>query len=275
MPNFAPAVDALKGCFRDWRLWLIQFLGNALLFALFTAWLFIPVATAWHLILNVLLALILLAGLLVLHGGTLNYFCSREERENESLREVFRRGVWNVLAVALCAAVLYLLWLLAGQTGSYEGSLPPYLRSISPAFLRRFAGLPVFQGIISMFFFTLRWILVPGLVLPLVASGAYSGFRGLGRSGLQIWKTTVWSISYWAIVIVAVLFGVVATEKIMGWTPDFRTSTFSQETTSLLIRSLVSYFLALFAWMLACSAIGRQRQTVADTTDDPNREAVA
>jgi hypothetical protein len=274
MPNLALAVDALKGCFRDWRLWLIQFLGNAALFSIFVAWLFIPVATAWHLILNILMALFLLAGLLVLHGGTLNYFYSQDGQENKSLREVFRRGVWNLLAVALCAAVLYLLWLLAGQIGSYEESLPPYLRSISPAFFRRFGGLPVFRGIISTFFFGLRWILVPGLVLPLLGSAAYSGFRGLGRRGLQIWKTTVWSISYWAIVIVAVLFGVVATEKIMGWTPDFRSSTVSQETASVVIRSLVSYFLAVFAWMLACSAIGRQRQTITDTAHDTNRKSL-
>ena len=275
MPSFAPAVDAFKGCLRDWRLWLIQFLGNALLFALFIGWLFIPVATGWHLILNVLVALVLLAGLLVLHGGTLNYFYSQDSQENESLRDVFRRGVWNLLAVALCAAVLYLLWLLAGQFGSYEQSLPPYLRSMSPAFLRRSVGLPVFHGIISMLFFTVRWILVPGLVLPLLASAAYFGFRGFGRQGLQIWKRTVWSVSYWAIVIVAVLLGVSATEKIMGWTPDFRTSTLSQETTSLVIRGLVSYFLALFAWLLACSAIGRQRQMITDTADDPSGQTVA
>ena len=272
--TFAPAVDALRACFRDWRLWVIQFVGNALLFALFIGWLFVPVATAWHLILNVLLALALLAGLFVLHGGTLNYFYA-QDGENESLYEVFIRGVWNLLAIVLCAAVVYLLWLLVGQLGSYEQSLPPYLRSITPAFVRRFAGLPLFQGIISAFFFAIRGILVPGLALPLLASAAYFGFRGLGRDGLQIWKRTVWSISYWSIVIAAVLLGVWMTEKIMGWTPDFRTSTLSQETVSLVIRSLVSYFLASFAWILACSVIGRQRHMFTDTSGDSSGEAAA
>lgn len=267
MASLVPAVDALKGCFRDWRLWLIQFLGNALLFALFVGWLFIPVATTWHLILNVLLAVVLLAGLLVLQGGTLNYFYAQDGQENETLGKLFRRGLWNVFAIALCAAVLYLLWLLAGRFG-YEESLPPYLRSISPAFLRRSAGLPLFQGTITTVFFAVRWIVVPGFLLPLLASAAYFGFHGFGRQGLRIWRRTVWSISYWSVVIVAVVLGVWATEKIMGWTPDFRTSTMSRETTSLVIRGLVSYFLALFAWMVSCSVIGRQRQIFTDTSGD-------
>jgi hypothetical protein len=272
MSGFALAVDAFKGCFRNWQLWLIQFLGNALLFALFTAWLFIPVATSWHLALNVLLALFLLAGGLVLHGGTLNYFYSQDGQENESLREVFTRGLWNLLAVAVCAVVLYLLWLLAAQTSSYEETLPPYFRSILPVFVRRHAGLPLFQGLVSIFFFGLRWILVPGLVLPLLASAATFGFRGLGPRGLRIWKKTVCRISYWAIVMVAVLLGVLATQKIMVRTSDFRASTLSQETVSVIVRSLLSYFLGLFAWMLACSAIGRQRQTLVNSAGDPDRQ---
>jgi hypothetical protein len=85
----------------------------------------------------------------------------------------------------------------------------------------------------------------------------------------------VWSISYWSIVIGAVLLGVWVTEKIMGWTPDLRTSTLSEETVSLVIRSLVSYFLALFAWMLACSVIGRQRQIFSDTSGDSSGGAAA
>ena len=85
----------------------------------------------------------------------------------------------------------------------------------------------------------------------------------------------MWSISYWSIVIAAVLLGVWVTEKIMGWTPDFSSSTLSQETVSLVIRSLVSYFLALFAWMLACSVIGRQRQVFTDTSGDSSGEAAA
>jgi hypothetical protein len=275
MPSLARALDAFKGCFRDWRLWLIQFLGNALLFALFIAWLFIPVAAIWHLILNVLLAVVLLAGLLVLQGGTLNCFYMQDGQTNETLGDLFRRGMWNLLAMALCAAVLYLLWLLAGQLGSYEESLPPYLRSISPAFLRRFAGLPLFQGTITTAFFALRWIVVPGLLLPLLASAAYFGFRGFGLQGLRIWKRTVWSVSYWSVVIVAVVLGVLATERIMGWTPDFRTSTMLQESASLVIRSLVSYFLALFAWMLVCSVIGSRRHGLTDTFGDSGRQTLA
>ena len=210
----------------------------------------------------------------MLPAGTLNYFYARDG-ENESLYEVFIRGLGNVLVVALCAAVVYALLLLFGKLGSYEQSLPPYLRSLAPACIRRFASLALFQGVISALFFVVRWILVPGLALPLLASAAYFGFRGLGRDALRIWTRTVRSIFYWSIVIASVLLGVWVTKKIMGWTPDFRTSTLSQETVSLVIRGLLSYFLALFAWMLSCSVIGRQRHIFTDTSRDSGGEPVA
>jgi hypothetical protein len=78
----------------------------------------------------------------------------------------------------------------------------------------------------------------------------------LGRKGITTWKRTVSSLSYWALVILAALVGVLAAEKLMDWTPDFRTSTFRVEKASLAVRLLFSYLLGLSAWMLACSVVG-------------------
>jgi hypothetical protein len=257
MANLAVAVDAFKGCFRNWRLWLLQFFVNPLLFGLFTLWLLIPVANVFHVALNILAAVFVLAAFLLLHAGTLNYFYSQRGNESVPLRSAFVAAPRNLLAVVLCALVLYLLSHLAASAGAYTDTLPPFLRSMLPAFLRRLVGLSLIQGIFDGLLFVLRWILVPGLILPLLASASHFGFRGLGRRGFAAWKLTVFSVSYWGLLILAALVGVLATQKIMGMTPDFRTSTFAWETTSVIFRTFVSYLLGLCAWMLTCSAVGR------------------
>ena len=81
MPRFDIARDAFLDCFRYGRIWLLQFLANPILFALFTAWLFIPVANGLHLVANFMAALVLLAAALALHAATLNYFLSRQSGE--------------------------------------------------------------------------------------------------------------------------------------------------------------------------------------------------
>ena len=274
MARFAFAVNAFNGSFRNGWLWLIQFLVNPLLFALFTAWLLIPVANTGYLILNILFALVLLVASLVLHGGTLNYFSSQGRSEGATLRAAFHCALRNVLAVVAGVAIVYLLWALVGKAGSYQETFPAYMRSALPAFLRRQAGLPFFQGLFDAALFALRWILIPGLLLPLLARASQFGFRGFGREGLTELKQTLFSVSYWGLIMVAALLGVLATQKIMGWTPDFRTSTLAEETTSVIFRSFVAYLLGLFAWMLACSAVGCQGEELRGAAADPGGQAV-
>jgi len=268
MATFAVAVDAFKGCFRNWRLWLLQFLLNPLLFGLFTLWLLIPLANAFHVALNILVVVLLVAAFLLLHAGTLNYFYSQNANEAAPLRNAFAGALRNLLAVALGAAVLYLLFLLASGFGAYTEAFPPYLRSIMPAFLRRQVGLSTIQGLFDALLFALRWILVPGLALPFLASASHFGFRGFGRRGFAAWKHTILSLSYWCLLILAALVGILATQEIMGMTPDFRTSTYAQETTSLILRASASYLFGLFAWMLTCSLVGRHGGRLVDAADN-------
>jgi hypothetical protein len=275
MANFAFAAEAFKACFKSWQLWLIQFVANLLLFGLFAAWLLIPVANAGYLVLNILFALLLLVAALVLHGGTLNYFHSQSQNEGASLKDVFACALRNLLALVVCVGFVYLLSIAVSKVDAYQETFPAYLRSITPMFLRKHAGLPVFEGFFDAILFALRWILLPGLVLPFLASASRLGFGGFGRQGLTTWKKTVRSVAYWGVVILSALLGVLATQKIMGLTPDFRTSTFASETASLVFRGLVSYLLGLFAWLLACSVVGRGGGDVRTVSEDLGGQAVA
>lgn len=275
MAHLAIAADALKSCLRGWRVWLIQSFANLLLFGLFAGWLLLPVANAGYLILNILLAALFLLAVFVLHGGTLNYFYSQRHNEGTTLSRVFARALRNFLALAVCAGAAYLLWIVAGKADAYQETLPAYLRSMTPMFLRKHISLAAFQEFFDACLFALRWIVVPGLVLPFLASVSRVGFRGFGREGFAAWKTSLRSIAYWSVVVFSALLGVLATEKIMGWTPDFRTSTFAGETASLVFRGLISYLLGLFAWLLVCSAVGRCGGNDAEAPENVSGQAAA
>ncbi len=275
MANFGTLAAAFKGSLQSWRLWLIQFFVNALLFATFAAWLLIPVSNGMRVLLNVFLILIILFVFLILHGGTLNYFYTPNLAEYRTLLEIFQRAARNVLAILVCLVGFFLLWRLLGRLDQYQSSLTPYFRSISPGNLRRHFTLAFYQDSFDVIFFILHWIVFPGLILPFLSSTSSLGFRGFGPQGFAAWKRTIASFSYWIIVAVAAMVGVVATQKLMGWTPDFRHSTLRAETVSVIWRTLVSYLLALYAWMLTCSVLGWRRGRLGSVPNNTGRQRVA
>lgn len=257
MPNFAVASDALKNTLRGWRLSLVQVAGNAALFGLFVLWLWIPVATASHLAGNILVGALVVAATLLLQAGTLRYFSALHGEESAGLGAAFRIALRHVPAFAVAAGSLCLLWYFAGAAYSYEETLPNYLRSMSPQFVRNLLSLHVYENLVGASLFALEWIVAPGLVLPWLVATAAAGFGGFARRGFCAWKECAGNILYWAVVAVCAVIGVYLTGKIMEWTPDFRTSTLPRETASLIWRGTASYFLLIWAWLLACSMAGR------------------
>jgi hypothetical protein len=257
MSTVAISRDAIKGSFSDWRLWLVQFLANPALFGLVMAWLLIPVATVWYVILNALVGLILLISLVTLHGGTLNCFYDQHRGDQIFLRSEFRRALRNILPFLIWFGVFYLLWKQVDRLDDYRYALPNYIRSELSASSRQHASLQFMVTIFGGFVFAARWILIPGLLLPFAMGTAYHGFRGFARKGLRAWKSSVWSLSYWLILAVAAVVGVYAAGEIAYWTSDFTKSTYRHELASMIIRFFFSYLLALYAWMLACSVVGR------------------
>ena len=276
MSRLAIIRGVVTDCFPNVGLWLVQFLANPILFALFVAWLLLPVANSWHLVLNFLLILVLLVAIFVLHAGTLNYFSERQSSASVPLWPAFRRALKHLAAVTICVFLFYLLWLFADKLETYQDNFSAYMRSLFPAFLRRHIQLPALDILYGVVLFAIRWILFPGVLLPFALQVAGHGFRGFGRQGRAAWKKAVSSLSYWLVLLVAALLGVWATDAFMGWTPDFRTSTFGHEAVSLGFRLFFAYVFGLFAWILACSAVGRHGISVsvgASTTDVPGNPA--
>jgi len=226
------------------------------LFAVFAVWLLIPVANRWYVFLNAVVALVIAVAILVLHGGTLNYFHDRNSSDTAHLKPAFLRALRNILAICVCVAVFYFLWLLMDRVDSYTYLVPPYLRSEMPAAIRRHIGLTFLQYTYSWIAFAVRWLICPGLILPFTLAAAEIGFRGYWRTGFAMWKRAVWSVGYWLVLVVAVAVGVIATQEIVAWTPNLETSTLRFESFSVVVRVIFAYALGLWAWMLSCSLVG-------------------
>jgi hypothetical protein len=258
MSAVSTARDAIKGSFSSGRLWLVQFLANPILFGLLMVWLRIPESSTWFVILNALLGLFILAAIVALHAGTLNYFYDRYRGEKVLLRSEFRRALRNALPFLICFVVFYLLWGLTARLDAYRYALPNYIRSELSASSRQHTSLQFLVTIYDGFFFALRWVLVPGLFLPFALSTANHEFRGFARKGIRAWKSSVWSFTYWLILTLAALIGVYAAGELANWTSDFTKTTYRHEMASMIVRFFFSYLLALYGWMLACSVVGRQ-----------------
>jgi hypothetical protein len=257
MSRLEIAGSVFKDSFFSGRLWLVQLLANLILFALATAWLLIPVANNLHLVLNVVFAFVLLAASLTLHAGTLNYFADRQRSSPTPLWPSFRRALRHLLPVAICLAVFCLLLLVANDLESIRTAFPAHVRSMLPVFLRRHIVLPTLDTLFSCFLFCVRWIFFPGLILPFLSETADLGFRGFGRQGFAAWKRAATTLAYWLVLLIAASLGVLLTQALMSWKPDFRTSTFSHEAASFAARFFLAYLLGLFAWILTCSLVGR------------------
>jgi hypothetical protein len=258
MSAMATARESIKGSFGSGRLWVVQLLANPVLFGLLMVWLRIPESSTWFVVLNVLLGLIILAAIVALHGGTLNYFCDRYRGENVLLRSGFRRALRNALPFLICLVVFYLLWGFTDRLTAYRYSMPNFIRSELSASSRQHASLQFLVTIYDGFLFALRWILLPGLLLPFAMSTATFGFHGFAGKGIRAWKASVWSFTYWLILTLAALIGVYAAGELANWTSDFAKSTYRHEMASMIVRFFFSYLLALYGWMLACSVVGRQ-----------------
>jgi predicted ribosomally synthesized peptide with SipW-like signal peptide len=238
------------------RLWLLQFFSNAAIFLAFVWWLRISEAHWWNLLFSFLLIAAMVAAALLLHGGTLAYFQSAHEDRAARLQPAFRTALRHLAAIFVWALIFFLLRDWIGRLDRYDIIFPGYLRSEFPAWLRRMISEPRLDSIYSGFVSILRWVILPGLLLPFALFSADKGFRGLIAA--SDWRRTLRSVSYWLTLVVAAIVGVWWVEAIMGWKLDPKIATLQAEKSSLAVRLLFAYLLGLFSWLLVCSVLGRR-----------------
>lgn len=241
------------------RLWLLQFFGNAIIALVFAAWLNFPDAHWWQLVFTFIVGLLLIVSVVILHGGTLNYYADIREDEGAGLLDAFAKALkpTHLLAFALWAIIVYFLFQLVTTLDAYYYSFPGYLRSEFPAWLRRLISENAIDNFYLGFVNFLCWVVVPGLLLPFGLLCAEEGFRGFIM--LRKWAQIVSNWRYWIVLVLAALIGRYCVGKIMSWLLDPKTATLSGERIWLAFRLLIAYLLVLFSWLWICAMLGRAR----------------
>jgi len=255
-----PLREAFALVLRTPRLWAIQFVGNAVILLLYAAWLRLPEAHWWDLLLNVVVLLLAILGALVLHGGTLNYLTRAHADRTALLMSNFKTALKHSLAIALWALVFFFLCSQAFKLGDYGYSFPGYLRSELPSWIRKHTTADGFMTVYDVVVGFILWVILPGLLLPGALLAANHGFRGLAR--LREWRRLLRRVSYWVVLMLAVIPAGIVIMLLLEWKMNPATATLPAEEISLILRLLVCYLIALFAWLWVCSMVGRAYQEI-------------
>lgn len=235
------------------RLWIVQLLGNVVIVLTFALWMNIDVATGFTVFLNFFFGLVLIVEVLLLHGGTLNYFTDADANPAPGMGKAFKSALRHLPALVIFAAIFSCVVWLLGMLDDYQYSFPGYLRSEFPAWLRRHISEPGMDHFYIGFLAFLRWVVIPGLLLPLGLLCAGLGFRGF--ISFRAWGRILRRFAYWVVLIFAALVGAYLNTKILHWTLNPDTSTLGEQKVWFGFRLLVAYLLALLSWLWVCAML--------------------
>ncbi len=256
----AMIMDWMQRVRRAWVWIVLQFAGLAMLIALGLLWTRIPEKHVWQVLLTLLVPLILVAAFLVLQAGTFRSFL-HPARAGGSPRIALGCGAATLL---IWIAVGWALWALLDRFDDHTWSWAIYLSSkagqqdrvhwASYGHLNRYLG---WAG------WTLRWVIVPGLLMPLASSAAW-GLRHLPwRRVLRLFIDWRW----WPGVLFSALVGEAWPQTWFDTEPH---GTVHQQVMRVILKVAAAYLLATWCWvrLLGWSATLLDDAPPADGTDD-------
>jgi len=175
------------------------------------------------------------------------------------------------LAIAVWPLVFFFLCFQADKLGDYAYTFPGYLRAELPHWLRKHTTAEGFTSVYNFIVGFILWIVLPGLLLPGALLAANQGFRGLIR--LRAWGRVLRRVSYWVVLVLAVVPAGIVVMLLLDWKMNADTATLRGEEISLILRLLASYVIALFAWLWVCSIIGKAYQETNPVVTMASKEA--
>ncbi len=194
-------MSALRDLFRRLRLswgWIMgQFVGIALFAAVGLAWTRLPEKHLWQVAASLLIPVLLAISILELQAGTM-----RKLADDDGKRV---KLIWGAAALLLWTAMLCATWAILDWCDDQIPQWAGYLNSRFPANARAtvftYDHIQHWLGILE---WILRWIVVPGKIIPYAMASALAGWRLPFRRVLRI----LWSWRWWAAVVLAALLSV-------------------------------------------------------------------
>lgn len=246
----------------------LQFLCLALLLLAGLGWTRIPEKHLLEVLLSLSIPVLLSAGFLLLQAATLRSFLRPLAQEQSTApRQV--RIAWGAATLLLWIAVAWLLWDLLDRFDDQIELWSGYLNSRFGAGARaRIATEEHIAWLLNYVERALRWVILPGLLLPLSSSVAWGLRRVPWKRVRRVWLSWRW----WPAVLAAVLIGVAWPHSFFAAMPH---GTVSGQVWRVVFKLIAAYFLVVASWlalMAWAATLVRSAGPAEDTPDDDSGE---
>ncbi len=231
-------VDALGRMKRAWLWIVLQSVGVALLIALGLVWTRIPEKHAWQVSLTLLVPVIAMAAFVVLQACTFRGFLrpAGEGRRRVAL-------AWGAATLVIWIAIGWLLWALLDKFDDRIIDWAAYLNSKAGAYARvHWASSEHLSRDLQWLEWTLRWVIVPGLLLPLASTAAWGFQRLPGRRVLRLFIDWRW----WPAVLACALVGEAWPQT---WFETEPHGSVPSQVTRVIVKLVLAYLLAMVCWI--------------------------
>jgi hypothetical protein len=168
------------------------------------------------------------------------------------LRETFKATLSRFLPIAVWLGLILLLTWLALLLGNYLVSGTNWTASSLTFRLRRPVTPEFVTTVFTWISAVLVFVVVPVICLPIGSRVALEGFAGFSWKSLK----AVGRFRYWLAYVVLFGLGIWIPYQLVWWIPDVEG--FYVETISMVMRVGVAYLVAITAWLLVASLVGKR-----------------
>ena len=237
----------LRGLIADWlvrvkRAWLwvvLQFVGVALLIAVGLLWTRIPERHFWQVGLTLLIPLLVAAGFVGLQAGTFRAFL----HPVASGRPRRIALAWGAATLVIWIAFGWILWALLDRFDSSIWSWSQYFTSKAGPYARaHWASFEHLSRDLHWAAWTLRWVVVPGLLIPLGCSAAWGLRRLPWLRVLRLYINWRW----WPAVLACALVGEAWPST---WFEAEPHGTVHVQVARVILKLFAAYLFAMVCWI--------------------------
>lgn len=232
--------DWLRRVKHAWMWIVAQIAGVAILIALGLIWTRIPEKNAWQVALVLLVPAVIAAGFVVLQAGTFRGFLRPRADDDSRLRVAL---AWGAATLVIWFAIGWVLWALLDKFDDSTIGWASYLNSRFGANARaHWATYEHLNRDLNWVGWTLRWVIVPGLLMPLASSAAW-GLRHLPwRRVLRLYIDWRW----WPSVLGCALVGEAWPQT---WFEAAPQGNVHAQISRVIWKLLAAYLLAIWCWV--------------------------
>ncbi|MGB6691715.1 MAG: hypothetical protein WBE76_28075 [Terracidiphilus sp.] len=225
------------------RGWIIlQLLGVALLLLVALGWTRIPEKNAWQVMLSLVIPALLVAAFLLLQSGTMRSLLKSNSQEQDFAVQYISIA-WGAATLLLWIAVAIVAWDLLDRFDDRIDLWAGYLNSRFGADMRaRIATEQHIAWFLNYAERAFRWVILPGLLIPLCSSAAWGLRRLPWKRVLRVWLSWRW----WPMVLAAALIGVAWPSTFFAALPH---GSVSAQVWTVVLKLIAAYLLSIAAWI--------------------------